>query len=98
MAERSESADLLAVARSRKDANGDLNLNAYYFGFDSTGNEHVDLVLAAVAAAGKGFHHTEFWNEDFDDRGWSYIDLIQAAANEAARHFGGDARPGGQGA
>lgn len=83
-----ETKHLLDVIRERAESRGDRRLDAYYFGFDSTGNEHIDLVLAAVAAAGKGYHSTEWWGDDEDERGWSYIDLIQAAANEAAAHFG----------
>lgn len=58
------------------------NLRAYYYAFASTGDPKIDLILAAVAAAGKGYHNTEFWSDD--DDGPSYIDLIQEAANRAA--------------
>ena len=64
-----------------------MNLNAYYYGFDATGNEKVDGILAAVAAAGKGAHHTDQWNEVYDwmDDKLSAVDRIQNAANEAAK-------------
>lgn len=58
------------------------NLSAYYYSFAPTGDPDIDLILAAVAAAGKGFHHTDGWTEDED--GPSYIDQIQEAANRAA--------------
>jgi hypothetical protein len=77
-------AGLTDEMRDRIDGRGDRRFNAYYFSFDPTGNEDIDRILAAVALAGKMFHHTEGWTED--DIGWGYdlIDLIQAAANTAA--------------
>lgn len=60
--------------------------SAYYFGFEPTGQKGIDLILGAVCAAGKGHHHTESWGDEdmcSPDAG-SYIDLIQAAAAEAA--------------
>lgn len=61
-------------------------LSAYYYGFSPVGVSEVDLVLAAVAAAGKGYHHTEDWGDPIrgEDGAPSYIDLIQEAANQAA--------------
>jgi hypothetical protein len=63
-----------------------MSLNAYYYGFDSTGSEKIDSILAAVAAAGKGAHHTEYWNEvyEWESDKLSAVDRIQNAANEAA--------------
>ena len=64
----------------------DRRLDAYYFGFDSTGSPAIDAILSAVACAGKGYHHTEGW-DDKDSRwgeGRSHVDVIQAAAHEAA--------------
>ncbi len=63
-----------------------MNLNAYYYGFDTTGNKKIDGILAAVAAAGKGAHHTESWTEvhDWESDGKSAVDRIQDAANQAA--------------
>lgn len=68
-------------------------MDAYYYGFSETGNPDIDLILAAVAAAGKGFHNTESWNDDDE---WScsygpegrevcYRELIQRMAQRAAR-------------
>lgn len=32
-------------------------MDAYYYGFDSTGVDDIDRLLSAVACAGKAFHH-----------------------------------------
>lgn len=66
-----------------------LRMNAYYYEFTPTGNEEIDLVLSAVACAGKAYHDTSEWG---DECGFSYhphkgatpIDWIQNAANKAA--------------
>ena len=34
-------------------------MHAYYYGFDRTGLAAIDLILSAVATAGKGYHHIE---------------------------------------
>ncbi|GJF06578.1 hypothetical protein [Pseudonocardia sp. D17] len=57
----------------------DLRMDAYYYGFDGTGSRPVDLVLSAVATAGKGSHHTEDWGE------YGHVEQIQEAADAAAR-------------
>ena len=64
-----------------------LNLNAYYYSFEPTGNEQIDSVLAAVAAAGKSFHNTDQWSESFEwlNDGDSAEKMIQIAADNAAR-------------
>lgn len=59
-----------------------LNLRAYYYGFEPTGELAVDRVLAAVARAGKAYHHTDQWTEDDGDG--SPVAKIQAVANAAA--------------
>lgn len=59
-----------------------LRMDAYYYGFDPTGNRSIDLILSAVACAGKAYHHTESWSSDED--GPSYVDRIQQAAATAA--------------
>lgn len=66
-----------------------LRMNAYYFGFDETGERSVDRVLSAVACAGKAFHHTEQWGEPCEaymseTKGNSCREWIQNAANDAA--------------
>lgn len=63
------------------------HMDAYYYGFDATGVEEIDRILCSVASAGKGYHHTEHWNEprNGDAKAGSYISLIQRAANEAAK-------------
>ena len=63
---------------------------SYYYSFKRTGIVAVDRILGAVCAAGKGFHHTDQWCEEvFEDENGdikiSYRDLIQAAADDAAR-------------
>lgn len=60
-----------------------LRMNAYYYSFTPTGYLPVDRILSAVACAGKGCHHTDEWTQ-YPEEGDSYIDRIQAAANEAA--------------
>lgn len=65
-------------------------MNAYYYGFDRTGQVVIDRILSAVAHAGKGYHHTEFWTDHLDYgapshlRGDSYAECIQNAAIDAA--------------
>ena len=66
----------------------DCRMNAYYYSFDPTGQPAIDAILSAVAHAGKGYHHTESWRDDGEWSRWgegrSVVDVIQAAANEAA--------------
>ncbi len=69
-----------------------LRMSAYYYSFKPTGVREIDLILSAVAEAGKGYHHTDSWGDEF---GWdmesphftgnSYIEWIQNAANAAAQ-------------
>ena len=65
-----------------------MRMDAYYYGFDKTGVEEIDLILSAVACAGKAFHHTEHWNEEAYPRehleGVTPQQWIQNAANRAA--------------
>jgi len=70
--------------RQRIESRADSMLSSYWFDFEPTGDENVDLILGAVALAGKYAHSTKWWNEDDDPRGYSLADLIQAAANHAA--------------
>lgn len=74
-----------------------MRLNAYYYGFDATGVREIDVVLSAVACAGKAYHHTESWTDEGDD-GFQYEDAhrgntcalwIQNAAADAAEHIRG---------
>lgn len=63
-----------------------LNLDAYYYSFQTTGAQPVDEVLSAVACAGKAFHNTSDWNdEEFD--GITPAAKIQIAATLAAVEF-----------
>lgn len=63
-----------------------LRMNAYYYGFGETGCREVDLLLSAVACAGKAHHHTEGWGDSRDGEP-SHVDLIQASADAAAKAF-----------
>ena len=73
----------------------DMRLDAYYYGFDPTGDEDIDRILSAVACAGKAYHHTESWCEEMSYgtpngapepflRGLTPIEWIQNAAIDAA--------------
>jgi len=67
----------------------DLRMNAYYFAFNPTGVHAIDLILSAIACAGKAFHHTQDWCDDcptYEDehRGEYPVDWIQNAADDAA--------------
>lgn len=72
-----------ALAMKVIDRKKERRMDAYYFGFDETGVEIVDQILAAVAAAGKGSHHTECWDQ-YPNEEFSYIDAIQHFAEHAA--------------
>lgn len=61
----------------------ELRMNAYYYAFEPTGVVAVDRILSAVAAAGKAYHHTEYWC-DPGENGLSQIDYIQQSAVDAA--------------
>lgn len=65
----------------------ELRMDAYYYGFEKTGNPAIDKILSSVACAGKAYHHTECWNDeagDYGHEGKSPVDWIQNAANAAA--------------
>ena len=70
----------------------DLKLWAYYYSFDPTGQREIDLILHAIARAGKAFHHTDQWTEDgmtgvYDHcEGDTCQQWVQNAANKAAAH------------
>ena len=68
-----------------------MRMDAYYYQFFETGILEVDLILSAIACAGKVFHHTRDWYEDvcpddYDSKliGDTPIEWIQNAANKAA--------------
>jgi len=65
---------------------GERRLDAYYYCFEETGVEVIDNILAAVAAAGKAFHHTDQWADPLWDNGEAPVDAIQRMANVAAAH------------
>lgn len=63
-------------------------MHAYYYGFDRTGEPCIDLILSAVACAGKAFHHTDGWTDTspiYNDahRGETPVEWIQFAADDA---------------
>ena len=65
-------------------------LRAYYYSFTPTGQREVDLILYAVARAGKAFHHTSQWADDEMEGFYEHCEgdtceqWIQNAANKAA--------------
>lgn len=64
-----------------------LERGAYYYSFQPTGDGAIDLILGAISIAGKQFHNTEDWATPLGvlaDAN-TVIDLIQQAANDAAR-------------
>ena len=68
-----------------EEAPADIRMQAYYYEFDRTGIGAIDLILSAVARAGKGYHHTEMWSYYDKDTGTpSYEQQIQDAADNAA--------------
>ncbi|QKS60879.1 helix-turn-helix domain-containing protein [Cupriavidus gilardii] len=70
-----------------KNGEAPLRMDAYYYGFDPTGVREIDLVLSAIACAGKAYHHTECWNDQCEwppHTGKSPVEWIQNAANAAA--------------
>jgi len=66
----------------------ELRMSAYYYGFEPTGVYEIDVILSAVATAGRAFHYTENWQEDCAQprpfKGKTPEEWIQNAANEAA--------------
>lgn len=66
-------------------------MDAYYYGFGSTGVYAVDLILSAVACAGKAYHHTDCWFDEstpYDGHtGSTPVEWIQNAGNAAAEQF-----------
>ncbi len=71
--------------------NQELRMNAYYYSFEPTGCREIDIILSAVASAGKGFHNTADWQDECKVEnygpftGKNFNEAIQNAANEAAR-------------
>jgi hypothetical protein len=68
----------------------ELRMDAYYYSFGSTGVPEVDLILSAVACAGKAFHHTESWSDECEwepHDGNCPIEWIYNAAVKAAEEI-----------
>jgi hypothetical protein len=70
------------------DQNIDFRMDAYYYGFDKTGERSIDRILSAVAWAGKAFHSTDQWNEEAGERpgheGITPVEWMQSAGKHAA--------------
>lgn len=72
-----------------------LRMDAYYYGFRSTGVREIDQLLSAVAMAGKTYHSTDQWIDptyavDLEYGGEiSPEELIQEMADRAAEKFRG---------
>ena len=70
-----------------------IRMDAYYYGFMETGVPEIDLILSAVASAGKAYHHTESWCDEAYTynyhEGKTPVDWIQNAANKAAKAWKG---------
>lgn len=62
-----------------------LPMSAYYYGFDETGERAIDVVLSAVAVAGKSYHNTEDWGGDPRSDITSAAEDIQVAAHRGAQ-------------
>ena len=66
----------------------ELRMDAYYYGFTFTGVREIDMILSAVACAGKAYHHTDNWSEETPayeyHEGATPVDWIQNAADKAA--------------
>jgi hypothetical protein len=61
-------------------------MRAYYRTFTPTGCDAVDAILEAIALAGKAFHNTSEWYDgEYNGTGKSYWQLIQEAADNAAK-------------
>lgn len=81
----------------------DSRMDAYYYSFDRTGVPEIDRILSAVAWAGKAYHHTDQWSDETEGpygarlSGMSHVDVIQQAANAAAKYVAERAIGGGDG-
>lgn len=68
-----------------------MRMSAYYYSFDPTGVQEIDVILSAVACAGKAYHHTECWQDECPSYepdhfgGTTPQEWIQDAANRAAK-------------
>lgn len=81
------------VERAKQPLAEDARMDAYYYGFDRTGIGAVDRILSQVADAGKAYHNTDSWSDEYEP-GWarggdtrSHVERIQAAAGDAAALF-----------
>lgn len=68
----------------------ELRMDAYYYSFESTGVPEIDLILSAVACAGKAYHHTMCWQDECEwepHEGKAPVDWIYNAAVRAAEEI-----------
>jgi alpha-mannosidase len=70
-----------------KRATEEMRMDAYYYSFERTGVLEIDLILSAVAWAGKAQHSTEEWTENAYGGNTSPVEWIQIAANDAAKQW-----------
>lgn len=60
-----------------------------YVRFKETGIKEIDLILERVYSASRAYHHTSGWLEPYDElkgeNSETYVDMIQQAADEAAK-------------
>jgi hypothetical protein len=72
-------------------------MDAYYYFFDKTGVPEIDLILSAVACAGKAYHHTENWQNETSPSpghtGKTPEEWIQNAADKAATKYNQSLEP-----
>jgi len=67
-------------------------MDAYHYSFTETGTREIDLILSAVACAGKAYHNTDCWDDaptykKGDQR--TEAGKIQDAGAEAAQYIKG---------
>lgn len=70
--------------------NNEIRMEAYYYCFNPTGVPEIDLILSAVACAGKAYHHTDGWRDECEwppHEGVTPVAWIQNAANRAAEKW-----------
>lgn len=59
--------------------------SAYYYAIEKTGIGIINDIASRVNQAGKMYHHTDGWNDEYN--GVSPVTMIQDAINEAAEGF-----------
>lgn len=79
------------LTRAKAEIDPDARMDAYYYGFDRTNIGVIDSVLSEVAIAGKAYHGTDYWTDEYDEKYFpsvsdrrSHEERIQGAANDSA--------------